>query len=161
RAAGASTLGVDTGIGGTGFATLEQLGVASGARVREVVRLEALAEDVRDSGVAGGSWADAFLAALEETTRRTVVIGVKSVLAYRHGFELAPDRPTATELRAAVDDWFATSNRLTSPVVARFLLWAAIDLGLPLQLHCGFGDRDLRLPRANPVLLQPFFELAE
>jgi predicted TIM-barrel fold metal-dependent hydrolase len=35
----------------------------------------------------------------------------------------------------------------------RHLLWTAVDLGLPLQLHTGFGDHDIRLHRADPALL--------
>ena len=31
-----------------------------------------------------------------------------------------------------------------------------LDTGLPLQLHTGFGDRDLPLSRADPALAQPF-----
>jgi predicted TIM-barrel fold metal-dependent hydrolase len=31
-----------------------------------------------------------------------------------------------------------------------------VDLGLPLQLHTGFGDPDLRLHRSDPALLSDF-----
>jgi predicted TIM-barrel fold metal-dependent hydrolase len=40
-------------------------------------------------------------------------------------------------------------------VLLRFVLWAGVDLGLPLQIHTGFGDRDVALRRADPALLQP------
>jgi predicted TIM-barrel fold metal-dependent hydrolase len=41
----------------------------------------------------------------------------------------------------------------------RHLLWTAVDLGLPLQLHTGFGDADLRLHHADPALLTDWLRL--
>ena len=35
----------------------------------------------------------------------------------------------------------------------RFLIWCGADLGLPLQFHVGYGDRDVDLRRCNPFLL--------
>ena len=35
----------------------------------------------------------------------------------------------------------------------RFLIWCGADLGLPLQFHVGYGDRDVDLHRCNPLLL--------
>jgi predicted TIM-barrel fold metal-dependent hydrolase len=45
---------------------------------------------------------------------------------------------------------------LTDPVLLRFLLWSAIDTGRPVQVHCGLGDPDETLRRADPAFLQPF-----
>jgi predicted TIM-barrel fold metal-dependent hydrolase len=41
------------------------------------------------------------------------------------------------------------------------VLWAGVDTGLPVQLHTGFGDRDLALRRADPTLLQPWLAAVE
>ena len=46
--------------------------------------------------------------------------------------------------------------RLTDPVLIGFGIHAAVDLGLPLQLHVGLGDRDLDLRGANPLDLLDF-----
>ncbi len=51
--------------------------------------------------------------------------------------------------------------RITSPVLLRFLLWSAIDLGLPVQIHTGFGDRDLDLHRCNPLLMTRFIRATQ
>src|SRR5256884_226200 len=51
--------------------------------------------------------------------------------------------------------------RLDEPVLLRFVLWCGIDRGLPVQIHTGFGDRDLRLGAADPALLQRFLAAAE
>ncbi len=35
----------------------------------------------------------------------------------------------------------------------RFFIWCGADLGLPIQFHVGYGDRDIDLHRCNPLLL--------
>ena len=35
----------------------------------------------------------------------------------------------------------------------RFFIWCGADLGLPIQFHVGYGDRDVDLHRCNPLLL--------
>ena len=42
---------------------------------------------------------------------------------------------------------------MADPTLLRFLLWSGIERGLPLQLHCGYGDPDLELHRCDPLLL--------
>lgn len=43
--------------------------------------------------------------------------------------------------------------RLADEVLHRFLIWCGADLGLPIQFHVGYGDRDVDLHRCNPLLL--------
>jgi len=43
--------------------------------------------------------------------------------------------------------------RLADPVLHSFLIWCGTDLGLPIQFHVGYGDRDVDLHRGNPLLL--------
>ncbi|HEX3833295.1 MAG TPA: amidohydrolase family protein, partial [Solirubrobacteraceae bacterium] len=66
---------------------------------------------------------------------------LKTIIAYRGGLDLG-----------AVDD--ATRGRLTTALEVNR------DTGdpLPVQIHTGFGDSDLLLPRADPSLLKPVFE---
>jgi uncharacterized protein len=93
------------------------------------------------------------------------VVAVKSVLAYRHGLDIEPTRPSDVEVRRAAGDWLreaaAGRPRLTDPVLLRHLLWCGVDTGLPVQLHTGFGDRDLALSRSDPALLQRFCAAVE
>jgi predicted TIM-barrel fold metal-dependent hydrolase len=51
--------------------------------------------------------------------------------------------------------------RVTDPVLLRHLLWSGVDRGLPLQLHCGYGDPDLELHRCDPLLLTRFLRMVE
>ncbi len=43
--------------------------------------------------------------------------------------------------------------RLADEVLHRFFIWCGADLGLPIQFHVGYGDRDIDLHRCNPLLL--------
>ncbi len=46
-------------------------------------------------------------------------------------------------------------------MLLRHLIWTAIDIGMPLQFHVGFGDTDVRLHRSNPSLLHDFMLATE
>ncbi|MBN0043018.1 amidohydrolase family protein [Streptomyces actuosus] len=160
RAAHTSVLCVDTGYAPAGATSPGQLAQAADAVAHEVVRLETVAEAVAARGVEPDAYPEAFRAAAEEAVRRPGVVAVKSVAAYRTGFALDPARPPDAEVAAAARRWLAHGGgRLADPVLERHLLWAAVDLGLPLQLHAGFGDADLRLHRADPALLTDWLRL--
>ncbi|MFC9930373.1 amidohydrolase family protein [Streptomyces sp. NPDC127190] len=159
RASGAELFCVDTGYAPHPVTSPAALAEAAGAAAREVVRLEQLAEAVAAQGVEPDAYAGALRASAEAAVRRPGVVAVKSIAAYRTGFALDPARPTDAEVTAAVARWLADGGRLTDPVLVRHLLWTAVDLGLPLQLHTGFGDADLRLHRADPALLTDWLHL--
>ncbi|WP_354642802.1 amidohydrolase family protein [Kitasatospora camelliae] len=154
RAAGLDALLVDTGLtaaAGRPLLTLPALAEAAATPVHEVVRLESVAERV-ESGAA--DWPAAAAEALAAETARRGAVAVKSVLAYRHGLDVPPGRPARAALVRAAEDWLrGPRERLTDPLLLRHLLWSAAELGLPIQLHTGFGDPDLRLHRADPALL--------
>ena len=46
-------------------------------------------------------------------------------------------------------------------MLLRHLLWTGLGLGLPLQLHTGFGDPDADLRRCDPLLLRGFLQRTE
>ncbi|MGW1916433.1 amidohydrolase family protein [Streptomyces sp. NPDC002076] len=159
QAAGAGVFLVDTGYAPHPLTSPAELAEASGAAAFEVVRLEQVAEAVAARGVEPGEYAARFRAAAEDAVRRPGVVAVKSVAAYRTGFALDPARPADAEVTGAARRWLADGGRLTDPVLVRHLLWTAVDLGLPLQLHTGFGDADLRLHHADPALLTDWLRL--
>jgi len=154
---------VDTGLSADGFVSAEEVGRSASARAHEVVRLEAVAERLvaQNPDLDPADFADALVEELGRATARAVA--VKSIIAYRHGLDFEPSRPSPADVREAAKAWLAHGrpDRLTDPVLLRFLLWCGLDRGLPLQIHTGFGDRDLRFVRADPALLQPFVEAAE
>jgi predicted TIM-barrel fold metal-dependent hydrolase len=90
-----------------------------------------------------------------ETTLRSRArnaIGLKTIVAYRYGLNF----PVTDTLPSTV----IHELRLTDPATLGWLvgLGARIgaEFGLPLQFHTGFGDTDLRLQHADPLLLTDF-----
>jgi predicted TIM-barrel fold metal-dependent hydrolase len=153
--AGLGALLVDTGLDGPDLVDPTVLQTLAGAPVYEVVRLEQVAQGLAGRVHAEG-FADAFATALALRVDRAVA--VKSIIAYRYGLDIPAERPSRADVTKGVDRWWRAGGRLTDPVVLRHLLWAGVDTGLPVQLHTGFGDRDLRLTRADPALAQPFLD---
>jgi uncharacterized protein len=156
RAAGVSDYLVDTGYLGE----LDGLAELSGARTHEVVRLESELEYVASHESTASAVPDALVRRLE--TRTAHAVGLKSIVAYRHGFDFDPTEPSAEDVQAALDRWYsAGAGRVTDPVLLRWLLWLGARRGLPLQLHVGFGDPDLNLRTADPLLLTEWLRLVE
>ncbi|MFI7242019.1 amidohydrolase family protein [Streptomyces qinglanensis] len=156
RASGIAAFLVDTGLPGH-LLTPGELAESAAAEAHEIVRLERLAERAADAARDTHS----FLAEVSEAVRESArtARGFKSVVAYRCGLELTPAPPGTSEIYAAADRWLASrvpGGRLSDPVLERHLLWSAVRTGLPLQLHTGFGDPDLRLDRCDPLLLTDF-----
>lgn len=171
RAAGVGTWLVDTGHGAGVVQAPGRLAEASGASAREVVRLESVAEELVLGG--GQDWTARFTSALHERVAAGAV-GWKSVLAYRGGFDVDWSTPSPATVQGAADRWAdhvasgSDAPRLTDPtlLVAGILAAATVSAktgtdgpaglaGLPLQLHVGFGDRDLDLRAVDPLLLRP------
>jgi predicted TIM-barrel fold metal-dependent hydrolase len=158
RAAGVSDWVVDTGFAADAVLGVDGMAGASGARGHRIVRLESLAEELAADGVAGRDYADEFGARLERATRQAV--GVKSILAYRAGFDIDLSPPEPRAVAHAADRWVDGGGpRLVDPVLLRHGLHVAVGLGLPIQIHTGFGDRDLDLHRSNPIHLLDFLRM--
>ncbi|MGW0064352.1 amidohydrolase family protein [Streptosporangium sandarakinum] len=161
--------GVDRFLVETGYRAGELLGPSgmsalTGRPADEIVRLEAVAERVAAEGVGAAAFAAAFEAALWERSR--TARGLKTVAAYRCGLDFDPAPPSPGEVTAAAGRWLRRvertgGTRLDDPVLVRHLIWTGVGRGLPLQFHTGYGDPDLDLRRADPLLLRGFVELAE
>jgi predicted TIM-barrel fold metal-dependent hydrolase len=159
RSTGTSDYLLDTGIPDTRLLGPTAMAARADARTREIVRIERVAEDLASDSTAAG-----FVAKLPATlaARSREAAGLKSIIAYRHGFDIPAERPSGREVLNAADEWFRTAERtgtfrVTDPVLLRFGLWCGIDAGLPIQLHTGYGDGDIELFRADPSRLSPLF----
>jgi len=159
-AAGLAAVCVDTGYTPEPLLSPAELGAAAGVPAYEVVRLERVAEEVVHAGCTAAGFADAVVARL--TTVEAVA--VKTIAAYRVGLDLPGERPTPAEVTAAADRLLRTDTdrvRVADPVLHRFLIWAGVDLALPVQVHVGYGDRDIDLHRCNPLLLTELLRAIE
>src|SRR5712691_6376479 len=165
RASGIARYLIDTGYEADNSLSLAAMAETSGARMDEIVRLEPIAEQLATaSGGDAASFAGRFRDALWQQT--TAAVGLKCIIAYRFGLDFEPEPPTAAEVTAAAGRWLAEAERsgrarLTDPVLLRHVLWAGAERGLPLQLHTGYGDRDLDLRRCDPLLLTGFLRAVE
>ena len=112
----------------------------------EVVRLELLLERSRTDPDPLG----AFRSRLDAAA--TTAVGAKTIAAYRCGLDIDWSRPDDA---AAAGRLRASGPRVDDPVVVAFGVHEALARGLPLQVHTGFGDRDLDLRRADPLHLRP------
>jgi hypothetical protein len=168
QASGLAALCVDTGYAPRALLSPAETAAFAGAAAFEVVRLEQVAEALAADGVGPAGFADAYRAALAERVTSpgfgVPVAGVKSIAAYRVGLALDPPRPRDAEVAAAAGRWLAgrtgdagqtgkTPPRLADETLHRFFIWCGAELGLPIQFHVGYGDRDIDLHRCNPLLL--------
>ncbi|MET7337584.1 amidohydrolase family protein [Nonomuraea sp. NPDC005650] len=155
---------VETGYRGDDVLDPAQMAKASGRPAHEIVRLERVMEEVAADGVAAASFPDRFRAAL--AARSAAAVGLKSIVAYRHGFDFDPAVPSDKEVIDAAGRWLARTEtgadpRVDDPVLLRFGLWTGVERGLPLQLHAGYGDPDVELHRCDPLLLTRWLKLVE
>lgn len=147
---------VDTGFKGDLISTPHQLTELSGSPSSEILRLERLAEDLLGAGTAPEAFPDAFRAALTEAAASPEIVGTKTIAAYRTGFDIDWSRPTDAQVVEHARALAARpSRRVDSPVLIAFGVHEAAERGLPIQVHVGFGDRDLDLQRTDPLLLLP------
>jgi hypothetical protein len=165
--AGLQMLLVDTGHRGGEVADPAAMAALAGAPAAEIARIEPVVEAHAAASDGPSEFLSGLGAALEQALRSGPhpVVGMKCVLAYRHGFALEARQPDDGEVRRAADGWFRRSAggpgwRFDDPVLYRHLLGVVAELAaaqrLPVQFHSGFGDTDLDLHHADPVVFTPW-----
>jgi predicted TIM-barrel fold metal-dependent hydrolase len=174
-ASGLCSLLVDTGFAPEGLLSPAETAAFAGASAFEVVRLEQVAEALAASGVSAagfpGAYRDALAGRVAAPASGVPAVAVKSIAAYRVGLELDPRRPADSEVATAAGRWLGAAggghghdggrdrdrghgpDRLADETLHRFFIWCGADLGLPVQFHVGYGDRDVDLHKCNPLLL--------
>ncbi len=128
-----------------------------------VLRLEALAERLIPEASSWPDLEDRFVAEVE-TAANGDLRALKSIIAYRTG--LALEHWDGDALERAFHNtqgvFRAGRRRLESKPLLDVLLGRALQVAarrrLPVQIHTGFGDRDLDLRLANPAWLRPVVE---
>jgi uncharacterized protein len=157
RSTGTDWLLIDDGfpVPGEG-ATWQRMGELAGCRAAPVMRIERVAEE----GLAAGDGLDDLRHRVRSevaAARGNGFVGLKTVAAYRSGLDVGG--PDAAGAAHALE---GEPRRLADKALLELLLNDALDANagdpLPVQVHCGFGDADLFLPRADPTLLGPLIE---
>jgi predicted TIM-barrel fold metal-dependent hydrolase len=145
RAAGTELMLVDDGYPPADVGmSWQELGELADCPSRPVLRIERVAEE------AAGDALDAVRAAVSGA-RAHGYAALKTIAAYRGGLDLNALSPSMR------------SDRLEG-VGMREALLAALEANEasgdppPVQVHTGFGDSDLSMPRASPGYLKPLIE---
>ena len=121
-ATGTGTFLLETGY--LGDTVLDPAGhaAASGATVREVVRLETVAEQYLAECGSAAEFVDGYPARLAVATEQAVA--VKSILAYRHGFDIPADRPDRTAVPSSRRDVAPPFDQRPEPAIASAMPWS-------------------------------------
>ncbi|CAH1433754.1 unnamed protein product [Lactuca virosa] len=149
--------------------------------VGRILRIERLAEQILDEGIKNGkSWTldtftDTFIGRLTsypfrllrsydlDTWRIVNVVALKSIAAYRSGLDINPN-VTKKEAEEALAQVLVDGNpvRITNKNFIDYIFVRSLELALrfdwPMQIHTGFGDKDLDLRQANPLHLRNLLE---
>ena len=169
RAAGVSDWLIDTGLDTADYLGPAGMADASGGRTHQIVRLEAVAESLIKELADPSDYVEEFGRRLHELSRSAV--GVKTILAYRAGFDRDLSRPAPAAVTDAARRWqeslgagnpgAGSKPKLTDVTLMAHGIHAAVSLKIPLQFHVGFGDRDLDLHKTNPLYLLDFLRSPE
>ncbi|XP_044473480.1 protein fluG isoform X2 [Mangifera indica] len=135
--------------------------------VGRVLRIESLAEEILDQEMPDGSdWRlDTFTETFLETLRSFAdkIVSLKSIAAYRSGLEINT-QVTKEDAEEGLTEVLSVGKpvRITNKSLIDYLfirsLEVAVCFDLPLQIHTGFGDKDLDLRMANPLHLRKLLE---
>jgi uncharacterized protein len=138
-----------------------RMGELAGCRAAPVMRIERVGEEGIAAGLGLGALREHVRAAVAGA-RASGFAGLKTIAAYRSGLDVAaaPDPDSAARALAGGRGPARLEDRALLELLLHDALQAneASGAPLPLQVHCGFGDADLFLPRADPTLLGPLIE---
>lgn len=153
----------DTGINNELTSSSQEFGGVLNARVEEIVRIESEFQKLADQVSNATELIDGFAAHLG--ARAVGAVGLKSIIAYRYGFDFDPEKPSREDAIARANVWLeerrATGAALKDLTLLRFALWTGLETRLPVQFHSGYGDPDVDLHRCNPLLLTDLIRKAE
>jgi predicted TIM-barrel fold metal-dependent hydrolase len=160
--AGIAALLVDTGYPAEAM-PLADMRRRLGCAIHEVVRIETCAERLLVQRLSYEAFVGAFRQALLDAAPGCVAF--KTIVAYRSGLDVgawsAEDcRASYARAMAAIPP-HGRPRLADKPLLDRLVettLEVARETGRPLQIHTGFGDPDIDLLRANPLLLRPILE---
>jgi hypothetical protein len=168
RASGLESLLIDTGHRSDAILDVAAMARAAARPAREIVRIEAVAEEVARSGVDACDFPEAFADRLTE--RANGAAGLKTIVAYRCTFKIDQTAPMRGQVVGAADRWMrraarAGKWRLEDPIIVRHGLWIGAELcrqkRFPMQVHVGFGDPDIVMHACDPTHFTDFIAAME
>jgi len=163
KKSGTGLMILDHGFAGGDVMTPAEHASAIDIPQREVIRLETTAEGLVAAHENVREWVMAVREAVSDAVDGGAV-GVKTIAAYRAGLKVGPpdwDQAEAEFKLLRTRNAEGRPTRLEGEPLCHLLLLETAqvcgELGVPLQIHCGFGDPDEDLALTNPLGLRPLF----
>jgi hypothetical protein len=133
----------------------------AGRPVGKMARLDPLVDRLVGQGASAAEAVDGVERYMAEAAAGGAV-AFKTVLAYRTGLGVQPDVDLAAAQRSLEEDApVRRRGKALRDLVFRTALGRAADLGLPMQVHTGFGDSEIRLAESDPLLLEEVLRTPE
>lgn len=145
----------------SGDASVAPYAELAGRPVWELYRIEPLVDDLVAAGAEAGEIVDRVTVASADAVARGCV-GLKTVIAYRTGLAVDPEASRAAA-EASLRDTLPVRRRgkALRDLLLRSLLGLCADLAVPIQVHAGFGDSDIRPRDSDPLLLDGLLRTPE
>lgn len=131
--------------------------------IYEIFRIETCAQALLPKALEYEEFLHAFRQELRTAAHQSVAF--KSIIAYRSGLAIRQwnvEEAALAYRRELARVQAGGSPRLTEKPLLDTLFETALEVsketGRPLQVHVGFGDPDIDLLQANPLLLRPVLE---
>lgn len=168
RQSGLQSLLIDTGHRSESILGVEAMAEVAARPAHEVVRIEAVIEEIAKSGASAERFPDMIAETLAERAKSAA--GLKTIVAYRCTFKIDQTAPSHSHVVDAADRWFSAAAiadkwRLNDPTIIRHGLWVAGDIcrqrRIPMQVHVGFGDPDIYMHACDPSHFTDFIAAME
>ncbi|XP_073223978.1 protein fluG [Cicer arietinum] len=135
--------------------------------VGRILRIERVAEEILDQDLPDGSfWTlDSFTKAFVSKLKSVAgeIFGLKSIAAYRGGLEININVATNDAQEGLRQVLLAGKPiRIANKNLIDYIFLQSLEVAqsydLPMQIHTGFGDKDLDMRLSNPLHLRSVFE---
>lgn len=130
-----------------------------GSRIWGIYRIEPVMVRLRSESKSFVEFIEKYRIDLREALKRSDVVGIKSIIAYRSGLEIL-----SKNRNAAHEQWdeFQLDERAEVKALRDYCLHVAIEectmVGKVVHIHTGVGDGEVALSKANPSLLLPMLK---
>jgi hypothetical protein len=159
--AGLTALVMDVGFGGEEARSWKLCADLTGCEVFPVHRIDPGIDAMMGEGASADEILEGSIEAMREAAANGFV-GFKTAMAYRTGLHVDPTASREDAERSLREDVpVRRRGKACRDRVIRHALGVAADLGLPFQIHTGFGDSDIRLAESNPLLLEELLRTPE
>lgn len=126
----------------------------SGTRVWEIRRIEQVMTDLRSKRLHFEGFVEAYRSELQQSLSRGEVVGLKTIIAYRSGLEVAE---MDGEVAARQYEQFLDDDRAVAKAFRDYCFHIAMEectaVGKFMHIHTGIGDGEVVLPKASPSFL--------